>query len=282
MPRTFKAPNGTNPYSAGWRYKLIKRSGDDLALCSAPTDPWLGVVVSVSDKLGGEIGVALAGELAELDIGTTIDVSTTDLISPDANGRGQPRTSPNRAAAQLVQQGDAAAGNRATVRVLGLQETTGGDDVSYTPDDTNDWPGGDPDDLAEAVDTLADRVIAREADLVITPGAPTAEVADARSVTITCADSNGVAVAAAQVFIELLSGDATPAVAANQAFDLTTGTANTTDTPASNVSMLATADAGSLVVSITDKSAALVGSMWLKLTPAGRRGAVKFVEVAFT
>ncbi len=281
MPYKFKAPNATNPYSANWLGKFVKRSGDDIALCSAATDRWLGVVVSVNDALGGSVGVAMPGEIAPLLIGTTIDVSSTDLISPDADGAGAPRVSPNRAAAQLVQHGDAAAGRRPQVRVLGWQETAVDAGLPYAVDDTTDWPGADPAAIDAALDLLAARMTAREADLVLNV-ALADEADDARVATVTCVDSNGDAVAAAEVFIELLDANATPADMATEAFNLTTGTANSGDLVDSNVAMRATADAGSLVVEIKDKSTALVGSLWLKLTPINRRGPARLIEVAFT
>lgn len=280
MPYNFQAPDATNPYSAGWLGRFVKRSGDDIVLCSAATDRWLGVVVSVNDGLGGSVGVAMPGEIAQLLIGTTIDVSSTDLISPDANGAGAPRVSPNRAAAQLVQQGDAAAGRRPLIRVLGWQETAVDAGLPYTVGDTNNWPGADPVAIDAALNLLAARMTAREADLVLNVDLA-AEADDARVATVTCVDSNGVSVATAEVQIELLTNNGVLTAGTNEAFNLTTGTANSANNVDSNASMRATADGGELVIQVKDKSTSLEGNLWLKLTPLNRRGAVKMVQVQF-
>lgn len=118
MPKSFNAPSATNPAAAGWLNKFVQRSGNDIVLHDDPTVRHLGIVVSADDRLGGAVGVALPGELARLEIGTTIDVSTTDLITTDASAEGQPAAAPNIAMAVLAQQTDATAGTVVDVRVL--------------------------------------------------------------------------------------------------------------------------------------------------------------------
>lgn len=118
MPKAYTTPAAVNPDKAGWKHRLVKRVGDEIALASAPTDRCVGVVVSVNDWLGGEVGVALPGEEAELLLGADVDVTTTDLISPDEDGAGAPSAGGSRPACILAQQSSALAGRTVPVRVL--------------------------------------------------------------------------------------------------------------------------------------------------------------------
>ena len=120
MPKSFNAPSDVNPYTAGWSNKFVSRNENDLQLHTNPASRHLGVCISAEDRLGGAVGVALAGEEAQLEIGTTIDVSAASggLITTDAASKGQPAAAPNRAMAVLAQQTDAAANRTVPVRVL--------------------------------------------------------------------------------------------------------------------------------------------------------------------
>lgn len=120
MPKSFNAPAAVNPHTAGWANTFISRDDDDLKVHTDPTVRHLGVCTSAEDRLGGAVGVALAGEEALLKIGTAIDVSGASggLITTDAAGKGQPAAAPNRAMAILAQQSDAAADRLVAVRVL--------------------------------------------------------------------------------------------------------------------------------------------------------------------
>lgn len=91
-----------------------------------------------------------------------------------------------------------------------------------------------------------------------------------------------VSEAAGDVLCELLTGGCVAAdPVAGQALDVVTGTALSDDVPGSNGSLLMQADAGSIVLDITDKSAALVGDVWLKSTPISRPGKPLMTKVTF-
>lgn len=118
MAKRFFAPSDVNPYEAGWKGRLVRRDGDDLALAASGATRCVGVCIAVTDRLGGEIAVALPGEEAQLLLGSPIDPATTDLISPDADGAGAPSGVGDRPACVLAQFLGAGAGRTVPVRVL--------------------------------------------------------------------------------------------------------------------------------------------------------------------
>lgn len=118
MAETFNAPADVNPESAGWLYKFVTRDGADLKLCDDPASRHTGVVTRVTNRLGGEMTVAGVGDVAEVEVGTLIDISANDLVTCDANAKAQPAASPNKAMGIALGQDDAAVGRLVKIRIL--------------------------------------------------------------------------------------------------------------------------------------------------------------------
>jgi len=156
--------------------------------------------------------------------------------------------------------------------------------IDYTPSTAGDWVDPDPSKVDGALDDAAGRIKALEdvaPTTLVVSAAAGAEALNVIEVTLTCVDESGASVASALVLVELLDADLGGADDASQAFDVTTGTAISADTPTSNTAQLVQASGGSIVIDVTDKSTSLVGDMYLRLTPIDRVGPVKLFEIGF-
>lgn len=108
-----------------------------------------------------------------------------------------------------------------------------------------------------------------------------AETANARAVPVTVTDFAGNAVeAAVRLHARVYDANMDPVASAVATITATTGTAVTTDAQAGL--LVDTVADGTVTLTVTDATAALVGSLWLGVSPVDRVGPETFVEVPFT
>lgn len=169
-------------------------------------------------------------------------------------------------------------------RIEALEDTNGAAAIGFTVDVDGDWPDPNPTTVDGALNGLGARAQVLEAlgYLVLAPVAAAEDGNHVIEVTITCTDHNGDAIAAGLVQVELLDADLSAADDAAQAFQaVTAGTVQSSTLPGSDVALLIQADAGQIVVEVKDKSEALAGDRYLRLTPVDRIGPVKLFKITF-
>lgn len=134
----------------------------------------------------------------------------------------------------------------------------------------------------KAADALRDTGIAAlEAAPLTLAFSEGVETDDSIPVTITCTDGDGASVADAELLIELFSETLLPSNGADSAFEVTTGTLLSVDVPSSLTAAWVRADAGEIVIDVTDKTTALAGDLQIKCTPVGRAGPTRLFPITF-